>query len=114
MAVLDLRQRAGFLFLAVMLGHVILISAQVQSKSGVPVLEAITFGVFAEVQRATSAVVGGVSHGWRGYVDLRHVRSENESLKRQLDGALIEVQQQRALADRTRNLERLLALRDSL
>ena len=49
---LDIRQRAGYLFLGVMLGHVILISAQVNSKRGVPVLEAVTFGVFAEVQRA--------------------------------------------------------------
>ena len=31
MALLDIRQRAGYLFLAVMLGHVILISAQVNS-----------------------------------------------------------------------------------
>ena len=52
MALLDIRQRAGYLFLAVMLGHVLLISAQVNSQSGVPVLEAVTFGVFAEVQRA--------------------------------------------------------------
>ena len=33
------RPRTGLLFLAVVVGHVILISAQVQSRSGVPVLE---------------------------------------------------------------------------
>ena len=41
MAVIDLRQRTGVLFVAVMLLHVVLISAQVNSKSGVPVLEAV-------------------------------------------------------------------------
>ena len=46
---LDIRQRAGYLFLAVTLGHIILISAQVNARSGVPVLEQVTFGVFAEV-----------------------------------------------------------------
>ena len=51
MAFIDIRQRSGYLFLGVMLGHVLLISAQVNSKTGVPVLEAVTFGVFAEVQR---------------------------------------------------------------
>jgi rod shape-determining protein MreC len=44
-------------------------------------------------------------------VGLREVRTENESLRRELDSALIELQQQRALADRTRGLERLLELR---
>ena len=63
-ALLDIRQRAGYLFLAVMLGHVILISAQVNSRSGVPVLEAVTFGVFAEVQRAARPACPGVRRHW--------------------------------------------------
>src|SRR5438445_442302 len=33
MAVLDIRQRSGFLFLAVMVGHILLISAQVNSRA---------------------------------------------------------------------------------
>jgi rod shape-determining protein MreC len=111
-ALLDIRQRAGYLFLAVMLGHIILISAQVNSRSGVPVLEAVTFGIFAEVQRGTSAVVSGIRRVWNGYVGLRHVRAENEQLRRQLAEAQIELQEQRALADRSRGLERLLDLRD--
>jgi rod shape-determining protein MreC len=45
-------------------------------------------------------------------VDLRNVRVENESLKRQLAAAQVEVQEQRALADRARGLERLLDLRE--
>jgi rod shape-determining protein MreC len=110
LALLDIRQRAGYLFLALMLGHVVLISAQVNSRSGVPLLEAATFGVFSEVQRATSTGISVVRRVWNGYVGLREVRSENESLRRELDSALIELQQQRALADRTRGLERLLEL----
>ena len=65
MALLDIRQRAGSLFLAVVLGHILLISAQVNSKSGVPMLEAVTFGVFSEVQRAVSSGVSGVRRGCR-------------------------------------------------
>ncbi len=112
MALLDIRQRSGYLFLAVVLGQIILISAQVNSHSGVPVLEAVAFGIFAEVQRGASAVVSGVRHGWSGYVGLRGVRAENDTLKRDLAAAQIQLQAQRALADRSRGLQQLLHLRD--
>jgi rod shape-determining protein MreC len=109
---LDIRQRSGFLFLAVMLGHVILISAQVNARTGVPILEAVTFGVFAQMQRAVSAGTSGVRRVWSGYVSLRHLKTENDDLKRQLADAQVDLQRQRALADRSRGLERLLGLRD--
>jgi rod shape-determining protein MreC len=113
MAVIDdLRQRSGYLFLAVMLGHVLLISAQVNSKSGVPMLEAVTFGIFSEVQRAMSSAVSGVRHGWSGYIGLRHLKQENDALKRDLAAAQIVAQEQQALASRARGLEKLLELRD--
>lgn len=112
MATVDIRQRAGYLFLAVVIAQVILISAQVNSKTGVPILESVTFGIFAQVQRAASGVVFGVRNVWSGYIGLRRVRAENESLKRQLSDTEIQMQQQRALADRARSLEQLLGLRD--
>jgi rod shape-determining protein MreC len=112
MALLDIRQRSSYLFVAVMLGHILLISAQVSSKRGVPVLEEVTFGLFAEVQRAASSAINGVREVWSGYVALRNVRRENEELKRELADARVALQQQRALADRSRGLETLLGLRD--
>ena len=63
-----------------MLGHILLISAQVNTRRGVPVLEAVTFGVFAEVQRGISAGFSSVRRVWSGYVGLRDVQSENEEL----------------------------------
>jgi rod shape-determining protein MreC len=111
-ALLDIRQRAGYLFLGVTLGHILLISAQVNSRSGVPVLEAVTFGLLAEVQRAVSAGFASVGRVWTGYVDLREVQSENERLRRELQEAQVALQRQRALADRSRSLEQLLELRD--
>jgi rod shape-determining protein MreC len=111
-ALLDIRQRSGYLFLGVILGHVLLISAQVNSSAGVPMLETVTFGVFSQVQRAVFSSVSGVLRVWNGYAGLRHVQAENEELKRQLAAAQIAAQAQRALADRARGLERLLELRD--
>jgi rod shape-determining protein MreC len=111
--VLDIRQRTGYLFLAVMVGHLILISAQVQSKSGVPVLESVTFGVFSRVQRATAWVVDGVRGGWGNYVDLRGVRAENQALRQQVGELEVRLQEQRALAVRAVQLQALLDLRSS-
>ncbi|HKB12680.1 MAG TPA: rod shape-determining protein MreC [Vicinamibacterales bacterium] len=114
MALIDIRQRSGFLFLGVVLGHILLISAQVNSKSGVPVLEAVTFGVFSEVQRTLSGGFSGVRNVWSSYVGLRHVKTENDELKRQLAAVQILLQEQRALADRARGLQKLLELRERL
>jgi rod shape-determining protein MreC len=111
-AILDVRQRSGYLFLAVLLGHVILISAQVNSRSGVPVLESVTFGLFAEVQRGSSAGVSSFRNVWNHYIRLRHVEAENASLKRELDEVKVQFQERRALADRARGLQELLQLRD--
>jgi rod shape-determining protein MreC len=114
MALLDFRLKAGYLFLAVVVGHLVLITAQVNGKSGVPILEAVTFSTFAEVQRATATVVGGVRGVWTGYIDLRGVRNENERLKRELAQAQVQVQEQRALAGRSRSLEAILELRNGV
>ena len=113
MALLETRQRSGYLFLGVVLGHVLLISAQVSTRRGVPVFEEVTFGVFSEVQRAVTRAVGSVRHVWTGYIGLRGLKTENDTLKKQLADAEIALQEQRALADRARGLQRLLELRDS-
>jgi rod shape-determining protein MreC len=112
MVPVDIRQRTGYLFLAVMIGHVILISAQVNTRRGVPVLQVVTFGLFAEVQRGTSTLASGLRDGWTNYVSLKDVRAENELLKQQLAEAQIQLQEQRALADRSRGLLATLELRD--
>lgn len=111
MALLDIRQRAGYLFLVVMVGHIVLISAQVSSRRGVPVLEEVTFGLFSEVQRGAWAVVSGARRVWSGYVGLRSVREENDALRQKLAEVEVQLQEQRALADRSRGFERLLDLR---
>src|SRR5688572_20204858 len=110
---LDIRQRTGYLFLAVMLGHLILISAQVQSKTGVPVLETVTFGFFSRIQGTAAAVIDGVRGGWGNYVDLRGVRTENAQLRQQVADMDVRLQEQRALASRTVRLEELLKLKSS-
>jgi rod shape-determining protein MreC len=111
MAILDIRQRTGFLFGAVTVAHIILISAQVSTRRGVPVLEAVTFGAFAEVQRASTLGIGAVRGWWGGYLDLRAVRGENERLRQEVSQLSVSLQQERALAQQSRTLQALLDLR---
>jgi rod shape-determining protein MreC len=114
MAVSDFRQRTAVLFIAVMLGHIILISAQVNSRAGVPLLEVITFGAFAEVQRGAAGFTGSIRDVWSGYGNLRGVREENYRLRKELGSLQVQFQQERARAERARQLERLLGFRDEL
>jgi rod shape-determining protein MreC len=111
MALEDFRQRTGYLFVAVTIAHIILISAQVNTQRGVPVLEAVTFGVFAEVQRVSTSVIEGVQHGWENYFALQQVRRENEQLRQENGQLQIQLQQERALSTQTRSLQQLLELR---
>ena len=112
MAILELRRRGStFLFVVVVVAHIVLISAQVTSKSGVPLLQAVTFGLVAQVQRAGYAFASGISSIWYGYADLREVRAENARLHSELGAARISLQQERALAQRSEELTRLLDLK---
>jgi rod shape-determining protein MreC len=109
-----IRRRTLTLFVAVCLAHVLLISAQVQSRSGLPVIETVAFGAFAGVQRLTTGTGDAISGGWTNYFALRGAARENAALKQRvldLEGAL---QQQQALVAKTRALEDALGLKQTL
>ena len=108
---LDIRKRTGYLFLTVMMAQVILVSAQVQTKGGVRVLQAVTFELFSRVEFATASAVNLVRHGWSNYIALRGIRGENELLHRQVADLEVRLQQEHALAARTQQLQALLSLK---
>jgi rod shape-determining protein MreC len=112
MALADIRQRPGVVLGAAILLHVVLISAQVNTASGLPVLQVVTFGSFSEVQRGAMALIDGVRGMWSGYVALQQVQQENDALKQELQTLQVRLQQERAEAQRTDNLRQLLELRD--
>jgi rod shape-determining protein MreC len=112
MALADIRQRPGVLLAAAIVGHLILISAQVQTATGLPLLQRMTFGAFSEVQRGTMSIVDGVRGVWSGYVGLQDVQRENTSLKQEVQTLQVRLQEERALAQRTDNLRQLLELRE--
>jgi len=111
MALLDIRQRTGWLFMAVVVGHILLISTQVATRRGVPVLEALTFGVFAEVQRTTTSGIGSVRDVWQNYFALQQTRQENQQLRTEVAQLRVGLQQERALAEQSRMLQKLLDMK---
>lgn len=108
---LDIHKRTGYLFLAVMMAQVILVSAQVQSKSGVRVLQMAALEVFSRLQYATVAVVNGARTVWGDYVGLRGVHTENEALKREVAALQVRLQEEHAVAARSEKLQQLLNLK---
>ena len=112
MALADIRQRPGVVLAAAILLHVALISAQVNTASGLPVLQVVTFGSFSELQRGTMSLIDGVRGIWTGYIALQQVQQENTALKQELQTVQVRLQQERAEAQRTDNLRQLLELRE--
>jgi len=110
---LDIRKRTGYLFLAIMMAQVILVSAQVQTKGGVRVLQAVTFELFSRVEFATASALNLARHGWSNYVALRGVRGENETLHRRVADLEVQLQQEHALAARTQQLQALMNLKSN-
>lgn len=108
---LDIHRRTGYLLLAVMVGQIILISAQVNTSSGTRVLRAVSFGLFSQVQLGAARLAGGVRGIWDGYIGLQGVHAENERLQEQLMATRVRLQEQQALALRGSELERLLDLK---
>jgi rod shape-determining protein MreC len=111
MALLDIRQRTGWLLMAVVVGHILLISTQVATRRGVPLLEALTFGVFAEVQRGATSGFSSMRDVWQNYFALQQTRQENQQLRTELAQMRIGLQQERALAEQSRMLQKLLDLK---
>src|SRR3954452_6653658 len=108
---LDIRKRTGYLFLAAMIGQVILVSAQVQTRTGTRVLQAVVFEVFSRIQHGTASVVSGTRGLWGNYVALRGARAENEELKRRVGTLEVQLQQEHALAAQSAQLQELMDLK---
>ena len=104
-------RRTLSLLTVICLGHVLLISAQVQSRSGVPVLESAAFGLFSEAQRGLTSVSDVGRSLWDNYFALRGAARDNEALRRRILELEGQLQEQQALASRAQALEEALALR---
>jgi len=110
--VLEIHRRTGYLLLATLVAQVILISAQVRTTAGTRVLQAVTFGVFSQVQLGTAWVFGGVRSVWDGYIGLRGAHEQNQQLRQALSQVQVKLLEQQAQALRAAQLEKILDLRE--
>lgn len=108
---LDIRRRTGVSFGLLLIAQLLLISAQVTTRSGTRVLSLVTFEAFSRAQLGTAAIVNGVRHGWGNYVGLRGVKAENDGLKARVAQLEVQLQEEHALAARTSQVEALLGLK---
>ena len=108
------RQRIGYLVLAVVLGHVILISAQVNVRQEGNFLQVVSFSALAGIEEIISFGTNAVGTAWSRYVSLRDAEEENAVLRESIGQLELQLQQQNALARRARSLQRLLELRNSV
>ena len=108
------QQRIGYLVLAVVLGHVILISVQVNVRQEGNFLQVVSFSALAGIEEIISFGTNAVGTAWSRYVSLRDAEEENAVLRESIDQLELKLQQQNALARRARSLQRLLELRNSV
>jgi len=109
-----MRRRTFTLLVIMCLGHVMLISAQVQSKSGLPVIQDVAFGTLARMQSIASGITDGIGSIWTKYFALRGVERDNEELRKHVLELEGELQSERAKNSRTRALEDALKLSENL
>ncbi|HXT71961.1 MAG TPA: rod shape-determining protein MreC [Vicinamibacterales bacterium] len=108
------RRRTFTLFVVLCLGHILLISAQVQSGQGRSVLHASAFGAVAAVQGGSAAVTRGAGGIWSHYFALVGVSRENEGLRARVLSLEGELQAERARTAETAALEEALSLKRSV
>lgn len=108
-----LRRPTLSLLVVTCLGHILLISAQVQSRSGLPIVEALAFDGFAAVQHGMEGIGRGIHDIWAHYLALHGAAVENDALKQQVFDLSTKLEEAQALVARTHALEEALGLRAS-
>ena len=99
------KSRSGrFLLAGLVLGHLVLISQQVEGGRGTGLLERAIFAFLSPFQRLVGGGVAGVSGTWRGYVDLRRVHADNAALVERVRVLELDLQQKQ---EQVREAERL-------
>jgi len=108
MALADIRYRPGIVLGAAIALHLVAISLQATTRTGDTIFTGVVFGGFAELQRATGWLTGGVQSIWTEYIALRQVRAENVALRSEVGSLQVALQQERAAAERADAFRRLL------
>jgi rod shape-determining protein MreC len=111
---LDSSGRARSLLVAVVVGHVLLISAQVGTRAGPSLLRTAIVGGVTSLQEGSWIVVGGLRSIFDAYASLRGVRADNARLEQENLDLRAQLQEARANAAGAESMRALLELRPHL
>ncbi|MEO7193030.1 MAG: rod shape-determining protein MreC [Vicinamibacterales bacterium] len=107
------RRQTFSLLLVMCVGHVLLISAQVQSKSGLPVIQSAAFDIFSRLQSVTTGIADTGRSLVTNYVALSGAARENAALQRRILDLEVNLQRERALAAQAQGLQQALELKQA-
>ncbi len=111
MALVSDDRRSRLLLAGLVVGHLLVISRQIDARGGVSLLEQTLFAALHPFQLVASRSVAGASTAWRGFVDLRGVREQNRRLQDELATLRGELQHRSVQAEESQRLRALLDLR---
>jgi len=107
-------RRSRLLLAGLVLLHLAAISHQVDGGGGVSLLQRALIEVLTPVQRAVSAVVGGVGEAWRGWAFHRETYVENRRLEERVRQLEAELQTHAVRAQEAERLRELLSLQKAV
>ena len=107
-------RRTLTLLVVLCLGHILLISSQVQSGRGQSALNSATLGTMATLQGGVAGLTDGIGRIWTHYFGLVGASRENEELRNRVLDLEGKLQAEQARSERASALEGLLNLQKSI
>jgi rod shape-determining protein MreC len=107
-------RRTLTLLVVLCLGHILLISSQVQSGRGQSALNSATLGTMATLQGGVAGLTDGIGRIWTNYFGLVGASRENAELRNRVLDLEGKLQAEQARSERASALEALLNLQKSI
>jgi rod shape-determining protein MreC len=108
------RHRDFFIFLAVMLAQLLLLSVQITRNHNVRLIQEWTVAVITPFEKSVQWVMSGTRNSWNHWTGLWKAQEENAELRRELASAQTRLQRFSGQASEAESLRALLDLKKSL
>jgi rod shape-determining protein MreC len=107
------RHRSLTLLGIVLVAQILLLALQIRRERQVRLIRVWAVDMVSPLERLGAWGIGGVKHGWSGYVDLRHTRQQNIELQSELDQMRLQNQALQGRAAEAQRLATLLGFRQA-
>jgi rod shape-determining protein MreC len=107
------RHRSLALFGATLMAQVLLLAVQIKREQQVRLIRVWTVELVTPLGRSMTWLGDGVRNVWTGYIALRHLRTENQQLRSELDRLKLRDAELQGRAAEAERLSGLLGFRDA-